>query len=132
MMIMLLENGLVVLALRINFLKKWIIYFFKNEKKHNFYFLKLLKNKEIINFQYNKNLKNAENDFWKNVKMYINVNCRKSNKKVFLEKSIYINSLKKNDFFFIILCIDFWFFLSYNVLRKKVVGGKLWQKLMTY
>ena len=52
------------------------------------------------------------------------VNCRKSNKKSFLRKSNYINTFRKSGIFFLTLCIDFYVFVSYNVLRQKDVGGK--------
>lgn len=48
----------------------------------------LLKNKGKIQKVNLKNTKNYQNDFFK---MYIFVNCRKSNKKFFLMISLYIN-----------------------------------------
>ena len=63
--------------------------FFKNKIS------KTLKNKENGKNEILKNTKNEIYNFFIFLKMYKNVNCRKSNKKFFLVDSLYINELKK-------------------------------------
>ena len=58
--------------------------------------------------------------FYNFKKCLIFVNCRKSNKKVFLGKSIYINGFKKMGKFFLFFNIAFSNFVSYNGFRQKM------------